>query len=66
MTTDTTFTQRLAVLLNLPQDAKEADILAALKDTLLDEAKPDPKKSVPIEALQEALLDRGHKPRNHA
>lgn len=55
---NTSLIERLAALMGLAPDASEEDVFTALESLLTDVAKPDPKKFVPIEALQEALLDR--------
>lgn len=49
---------RIAKLLGLPEDADEAEIVAALRALLRDGAKPDPRRFVPAEAMQAALQER--------
>ncbi|WP_457650345.1 phage protease [Profundibacter sp.] len=58
----TTFMQRVAEMLNLSPDSSEDELLAALQSALTGNDAPDPKKYVPIEALQEAMMERntGH------
>lgn len=62
MTNDTTFKTRVATLLKLKPDSSDEALLSALEKIIGGNSKPDPKKYVPIEALQEALLERntGH------
>lgn len=50
---------RLAKVLNLAPDAPEEEALDALEAWLTEkEAKPDPKKFVPVEAVQQMLQER--------
>lgn len=58
MNTDMPFIERLAALLKLSPDTGEDEVFAALEKLIADTTTPDPKKFVPIEALQEALLER--------
>jgi phage I-like protein len=52
------FAMQIAQLLGLDEEAEPEDILAALKETLNRSGKPDPRKYVPVEALQEAMAER--------
>lgn len=58
MNTDTSFIERLATLMKLSPDTGEDEVFAALEKIIAGAAAPDPKKFAPIEALQEALLER--------
>ena len=49
---------RLAVALNLPVDASEDDIIAALMDLLKGDVAPDPAKYVPVATVQAMLAER--------
>lgn len=53
------FTARIARLLNLPSTASEAEISAALSALVRDGARPDPRRFVPIEAMEAALQEHG-------
>ena len=52
------FAAQVAQLLGLEEAAEPEVILAALQEALKGADKPDPRKYVPVEALQEALASR--------
>lgn len=58
MADDLSLMQRVAALLDLPEDTGEADVLAALKKRLAEAGQPDPRKYVPVEALQDIMRER--------
>ncbi|TCM79649.1 phage protease [Rhodovulum steppense] len=60
------FSARVARLLNLAATASEAEIVAALSSPVRDGAKPDPRRFVPIEAMEAALQERGQRHQERA
>ena len=60
MTDIADFMARLSGMLELPEDADADAILEALKEAL-ESRKPDPRKYVPTEAVQEMMRELSHK-----